>query len=128
MFPPCSIDNIFITKKYLEQNSLKIVDHILAEISTVTKFSLDMGASKNAELFWRSWLLQDGLKIRYKIIIKTHYSFNMEVFKRCKDIVDELHIKPMEKTVTIILGGNYTDKFAQELRRRKRSINIYVLL
>ena len=65
---------------------------------------------------WRYQFVQEGLEIRCKINIKTHFSFNMVVFKCFKDIMKELHIELMEETIRIILvRENYTKKLAQKL-------------
>ena len=50
MFPPYYFVNVLIMKKYLEQNSSEIVDHLPGEILSVTKFMLDKGAPENAKL------------------------------------------------------------------------------
>ena len=70
MFFPCSFDITFITKKYLEQNTREIADHLRQEISKVTKYMLDSGASENAELtcsrYRLSPLVLGELQIRCK--------------------------------------------------------------
>ena len=55
-----------------------------------------------------------------------HFALSEEAFERFKDKARELYTEPMEKTVKAILARvNYTDTFTKELRRRKRSINVY---
>ena len=70
MFFPCSFDITFTTKKYLEQNTREIADHLRQEISKVTKYMLNSGASENAELtcshYRLSPLVLGELQIRCK--------------------------------------------------------------
>lgn len=71
MFPPYYFVNILIMKKYLEQNSSEIVDHLPGEILGATKFMLDKGAPENAKLSSshsrRSPLVQGRLEIRLRL-------------------------------------------------------------
>ena len=87
--------------KVCEQNSCEIVGHLPREISRVTEFMLDRGASVNAELtsshYRSSPLVQGGLEIRCKISIKMHSSFNKAVFECYKDMVKELYIEPKKE-------------------------------
>ena len=70
------------------------------------------------------WLILFALRCMcLAIFLKYPHSATMTVFERYKYIVKKLYI---EETVRIIFaGGNYTDKFAQGPRKRKRSTNIY---
>ena len=111
-------DNILFTKKYFEQNSREIDNHLPQEISRVTIFMLDRGASQSAKpkssLYWRYLLVQEVLEIRCTISIETRSCFDMAVFESCNYIKEELQIEPMgEKTVGVVLArGNYAGKFA----------------
>ena len=71
MFPPYYFVNILIMKKYLEQNSSEIVDHLPGEILSATKFMQDKGAPENAKLSSshsrRSPLVQGRLEIRLRL-------------------------------------------------------------
>ena len=130
MFSLCSGDHILISKNKLEQNWREIVNH-LQKTSRTTIFMLDRVTSENVHLTSISYrkfpLVRGGLEIRCKISIKTDASFYKTVFEGFKDAVKGLYIEPMKKTDRIILAReNYASKFAEELRRRKRSIiNIY---
>ena len=100
----CEPDNMFdwFVIKVCDKND-KIVGHLPKEVSRITKFPLNRGATITAEItsdhYGRSPLVQSGLEVPCKIKVTTLTYFNMNVLEKYEDLVKELYVEPKNEEI-----------------------------
>ena len=98
--------------KVCERNSEKPVGHLPREISRVTKFIAERGATVNVELtsgYYRMLpLVQSGLEIKCKVTVKIPNATPRQVIERYLVLVEELCVEPKEVEIlgSFILVNN----------------------
>ena len=89
--------------KVCEKDSQKVVGQLPKEISRATKFIIDRGAVVTVEIssdhYRRSPLVQGGLEVPCNITVKTHPSFNLNVLKKYKELVNTLYAEPENEEI-----------------------------
>ena len=89
------------TIKVCEHNSEKPIGHLSREISRITKFIIEQGATKDVELtsdhYRRSPLVQGGLEIKCKVTIKVPNATPRQVTERYHALVKGLYVEHKEK-------------------------------
>ena len=90
-----------------------IVGHLPMEISRITKFLIDRGASVHANVtsirFRASPLVQGGLEIPCLVTVTTGNSFDDRVIRRYKELVSETYEEPLDPTYRGTVGNNADD-------------------
>ena len=104
-----------------------IVGHLPKEVSRITKFLLNRGATITAEitsdLQRRSPLAQGGLEVPCKIKVTTSTYFNMNVLKKYEDLVKELYVESKNEEILgtfVDIQSQDTDQNHEESLVRKR--------
>ena len=119
-----------ISRKGSNGGSDKIVGHHPKEVSRITKFLLNRGATITAEitsdLHRRSPLVQGGLEVPCKIKVTTPTYFNMNALKKYEDLLKELYVEPKNEEILgtfVDIQSQDTDQNHEEslVRKRKQS-------
>ena len=89
--------------KVCERNNEKPVGSLPREISSVTKFNIEQGATVDVELTSNhsisSPLVQVGLEIKCKVAVKVPSATPRQLTERYRAFVEELYVEPKEKEI-----------------------------
>ena len=97
--------NVFdpFTIKVCQRNSEKPVGHLPREISRVTKFIIERGATTDVELtsdhYRRSPLVQGGQEIKYNVTVKVPNTTPRQVTERYCALIKEFYVEPKEEGI-----------------------------
>ena len=103
----CQFENgssyVIFARKTCDQRGT-MVGHLRCEVSRFTKFITDRGATVSVMLtetyYRRSPLVKGGLEIPCKVSVSIRGTcLNLFLLQRCKQVSEELYIKPKEESV-----------------------------